>query len=95
MLKKFLVVIAALCGGAFGDFGAWVFHYILDANADYITGHKWLVAFVGTAGYFSAILSTTRKYAARAFMACLCLALRAEFSCRPSFTLLLQESLPG
>ena len=69
MLKKFLVVIAALCGGAFGDFGAWVFHYILDANADYITGHKWLVAFVGTAGllFFGNIIHDTKIRSARIY----------------------------
>ena len=50
MLKKILLAIAAFVGIAIGRFGAWIFHYVLDANASFITSHKWLAALVGTLG---------------------------------------------
>lgn len=48
MLKRVLFVIAVLVGGVIGGYGSWVFHYILDANAAFITRNKWLAAIVGS-----------------------------------------------
>jgi len=50
MLKKILLTVAAFVGVVTGGFGAWIFHYVLDANASFITAHKWPAALVGTLG---------------------------------------------
>jgi cytochrome c oxidase assembly factor CtaG len=50
MLKKILLTVAALAGIAIGGSAAWILHYVLDANASFITGHNVLTALVGTLG---------------------------------------------
>jgi hypothetical protein len=50
MFNKILMGVAMLAGGLIGGYGAWIFHYILDVNAPYISNHKPLVMIVGTLG---------------------------------------------
>jgi hypothetical protein len=40
MFNKILMGVAMLAGGLIGGYGAWIFHYILDVNAPYISNHK-------------------------------------------------------
>lgn len=48
MVRKPTLVLGGLVG-AVGISGVWIFHYILDVNAAYITSHKALTAIVGAA----------------------------------------------
>jgi len=69
MLKRVLFVIAVLVGGVIGGYGSWVFHYILDANAAFITRNKWLAAIVGSLSllFVASIVHDTKHGNPRAY----------------------------
>jgi hypothetical protein len=48
MGRRILMVIAALAGGLIGGFGSWIFHFILDANGQWIISHNVLAILVGS-----------------------------------------------
>jgi hypothetical protein len=62
MLRNFSLVLEGLIGAVIGVSGVWIFHYILDVNASYITSHKALTAIVGTLGmlFFANIVYSTK-----------------------------------
>lgn len=63
MLKKIIFVLAALTGATIGVLGVWIFHFIIEANAPFLTHHRWLAACVGAAGLliFANIVYETRN----------------------------------
>lgn len=69
MLKRVFFVIAVLVGGVIGGYGSWVFHYILDADAAFVTRNKWLAAIVGSLSplFVASIVHDTKQGNPRAY----------------------------
>lgn len=51
MRRKLVFVVAVLVGGLLGGEGAWVFHYVLNVDVQYLGQHPWLVGTFGLATF--------------------------------------------
>jgi hypothetical protein len=49
MLRKIVLVLAIIVGCVAGGGGGWIFHFVIEANAHFLTQHQWLSASVGVA----------------------------------------------
>jgi hypothetical protein len=69
VLRNIVLVLSVLLGCAIGGFGMWVFHFIIEADAQFLTNHRTLSAVVGIFGMlmFANIIWESKKRSPRGY----------------------------